>query len=221
MFSFSAFVGAAVCLAPVQAQAPKKPVATESYFPIKLGATWTYEVVAPQANSGEVQTFTQEVKVVKTTKANPGFYVALEHRENGALARIEKYYVTPAGVLRIAGGENASEKLTPPLPLLRFPLLPEKTWKWKGKIVVKSGSGDAEATMSVSGPEEVEVSAGKFAALQVHCEQILYGRLNGKPTRAALPVDYWFAPGVGLVQRKVRLPYTTVDIRLKSFKIEP
>jgi len=118
-------------------------------------------------------------------------------------------------------GENAGEKLTPPLPLLRFPLLPEKTWTWKGKIVVKSGSGDAEATMSVSGPEEVEVSAGKFTALQVHCEQILYGRLNGKPTRAPLPVDYWFAPGVGLVQRKVRLPYTTVDIRLKSFKIEP
>jgi len=75
--------------------------------------------------------------------------------------------------------------------------------------------------MSVSGPEEVETPAGKFIALQVHCEQVLFGKLNGKTTRAVLPVDYWFAPNIGLVQRKVKYPQTTVSIRLKSYKIEP
>ncbi len=221
MFSFSSFIGAAVCLLPAQVQAPKQPATLENYFPMTLGSIWTYEVVAPGMNSGEVQTFIQEVKVSKVTKDKTGFYAALEYRENGNLARIEKYYITPTAALRIAGGENASEKLVPPLPLLRFPLTPEKTWSWKGKIVQKSSEGRAESTMSVSGPEEVETPAGKFIAFQVHCEQVLYGQLNGKVRRAVLPVDYWFAPNVGLVQRKVKLPQTTVSIRLKSFKIEP
>lgn len=229
MFSFSAFIGAAICLLPAQVQAPKKPAVAENYFPMKLGDTWTYEVVAPGRDSGEVQTFFQEATVSKITQEKEGYYAVLEYRDYTAtetrdtvkVARVEKYYIMPSGVLRIAGGENASEKLVPPLPLIRYPLTPEKAWGWKGKIIEKNGAGKAESAMSVTGPEEVETPAGKFIALQVHCEQVLYGELNGKPKRAVLPVDYWFAPNVGLVQRKVILPQTTVSIRLKSYKLAP
>jgi len=220
VISFFSFIGVALCLLPAYVQTPKQPVSTANYFPLTLGSTWTYEVIIPQVSSGEVQIFTQEVTVIKVTKDRVGFYAALEYRENGAVTITEKYHVTQDGIRRIAGGAKASETLVPPFPLIRSPLTPEKTWSWKGKIVQKSGTGGAEAIMSVSGPEQVDVPAGKFTTLQIHCEQVLIGQLNGKPKRANLPVDYWFAPNVGLVQRKVQLPQTTVSIRLKSFKIE-
>jgi len=219
LYGFSSKVVSWLCLLAVAAQTPQKPAPKGDYFPVKQGSTWTYQMIIPQIGSGDVQTRTQVVTVTKVTKDKTGTLAVLDYREDDKPAFTEKYRITANMVNRIAAGFQAGEKLVPPFPLIRFPLTVDKTWSWKGKIVQKTGAGGAEATMSVTGPEEIVVPAGKFMAYQVHCEQVLMGQLDGKPKRVSLPADYWFAPGVGLVQRKVRFPDTIVNIQLTSFKV--
>jgi len=193
----------------------------KSWFPATLGSEWEYEVVVPQAASGDVRRYTQTVKVVKRTEDPKGAYVALEYREDEKAVAVEKCRIEFAGVQKISSGPESSERIEPPMPMLRFPLAEGRKWNWKGKLKTRNGSGDVAASFSVDGPVEVETPAGKFNAIHVHLEQAMYGAVNGKPQRVKLPMDAWYARGVGIVQRKVTYPLTTVVVNLRRFKIAP
>ena len=199
----------------VVAQKTPPPTALD-YYPLKQGNSWTLNLTIPGVHSGEITHGVITMTVSKVAKVGAFTVASLEIRRDGKLQQTEQYRITPTEIVRIAAGWNAEEKMIPPIPIVQLPMKPEQTWKWQGKVQTKVGTTNAEATFSVLEPEDLPVPAGTFRATQIHAEMVLKPVQKGKVQPKSMPLDYWFVPGVGLVQQKLQLPLGILLAQLKT-----
>ena len=187
---------------------------TNSYYPVRDGATWTYSSTGgPAGGYG----FTDTITSVRMD----GFTLTSKF---GDLTRTQEWACKPEGLVALQiGGTVASilneDNMQVTLDVnhvsgVTFPssIRPGDSWQhaleFTGKIRVAGqdydATGSAESKFQAVGNESVTVPAGTFDALNIHVDTTINinGSFNGIsfPVKVTTPYDYWFVQDVGWVK---------------------
>lgn len=181
------------------------------YWPMELGNTWT-----GVATVGKDTKMTQEITVTSVKKEGNARIATMDYRSDNKSVNVEIYRITPTLIERLSGGPNSQMKLTPSLPIIRYPLTAGKSWKWDGSISVNGQDIKATSTFTVSGPETVKVTSGTFKAMHVHSELVV----ENAGAKTKMPNDYWFAPGVGMVKQFADINGMKVEVDITKYKLK-
>jgi hypothetical protein len=191
------------------ASAQKDAKSAAEYWPFHEGNTWTIAATLGEKKMTQVITVTKVVTKDGKTRAE------LEYKTDGRSTQIETYEADANSIARVSSGPNGGNKLTPPLPVVQFPLTAGKTWNWKGEIALNGSTIKGSAVLTVSGPETVKTDTASFRAMRVHMDlEVRSGEQTLK-----VPNDYWFAPNVGLVKQKATLGSQTIEGTITSYKL--
>ena len=194
----------------VWSDAGAAPKSAADYWPFREGNTWTIDTTI-----GEKK-MTQVITVTKVTTKDGKTRAELEYKTEGRAIQLETYEVDANSIQRVSSGPNGANKLTPPLPVVQFPLTAGKKWDWKGEVVTSGGAPiKATAQLTVSGPEVIKTDAGTFSSMRVHLDLELVA--EGETIKA--PNDYWFASNIGMVKQKASIGGQEIEGLLTSYKL--
>jgi hypothetical protein len=186
-FSVLAVLVAAVAV-PAQQDAPT----AHPYFPLKVGAEWTYKV-----QGGPIK-----VKVTGTEKAGGANGYKLETSAGNKVSATETVAVTDEGVKRF----NVNG-LNPDSPILFLPKDPETTKEWTVDTKV---SGQTIKGTFRAGKDKVTVPAGNYDCIHIKGTDMEIGATK-------TTVEYWFAKDVGIVKLKFTLGTQEAVLELESY----
>ncbi|HTB79934.1 MAG TPA: hypothetical protein VK717_03505 [Opitutaceae bacterium] len=187
--------------------------AAENYWPFQVGNTWTLDTKANNTTVSMVLTVT---KVTAGEGNASDAYI--EYQTDGKVMQTEIYRFDDQGISRVADGKDAANTLSPPFPIAQYPLTDGRKWTWTGTITTAAGQTfKGTSDLSVSGPETVQTAAGDFKAMRVHSELAI---LLPGGQKAMFPNDYWFSPGVGMVQQSAKIGETTYVGVMSSYKLQ-
>lgn len=181
-----------------------QPLATaqepKSYYPLKAGNKWTYQIESDSVAKGTAKLINQIAKIEKIDGVS---LARMETTAKGKVAATEHLSANEKGVFRHR--YNGAE-ITPPICLLKFPIKKGDSWKSEsmtGKEKIKVACKSEE--------EEIEVPAGKFKTVKVV--------LDAEVVDAGIIVSttYWFAQGVGIVKQHVNINSMQFSILLEKF----
>jgi hypothetical protein len=172
-----AFLGVAASLLAAAGCAPK-----DDYFPLKVGAHWTYTVKQDK--------FATRVQQVRVTRQVP-------------VAMTTGYELDgPMGISRLAwrngtlfADELPSTRLYKSLPML-VPKDPLAKLVWSGQVETLGVSVPAHAILSQS-LEPVDIGAKRVDALRADLTLSL-------PNNKTVELNTWYAKGIGLVRQDQR-----------------
>jgi hypothetical protein len=170
--------------AKMRAVAPTVRSAPADLYPVAAGSSWEYVLHQKQAN-GSVQQRPMSIAITSATTREDGVVEAVLERQYQSWAppatRVLRY---PDRVVL----SRLSDPIDgPSITVLRTPFEPGA--RWPGRPL----SGGHTETIHAIGQEDVTVPAGAFKAVRVDHE-IAYA--NGD----ADTLNYWYAPGVGVVK---------------------
>ena len=194
-----------LCISAITARAQD---AAASYWPFKEGNTWTINTKI------EDKTLIEILTVTKVTQQGTSSDATVEYKIDDKVIQTEVYRSDDKGISRVSSGAGI---LNPPFPVVQYPMAADKKWKWTGTVNAGGKEFHGDSEISTSGPETLKLPAGEFKAIRVHSELTLTLE-DGK--KVAFPNDYWFAPGVGLVQQKAKLGNLDIFGELTSYKLK-
>lgn len=171
----------------------------EDLFPVAKGSSWEYNgAITGNVNGQKLnQTMSITGTVTSVKKAGSTTVAVVRMAANGRTTGEDTYRITPEAVLRVSTGAYGYERMTPPLPLLRFPVAVGKNWSWKGKKRNPDANEVAgSAVMKIASREQVNTPAGVFDAYRLD----MTITLNDKSQKIVLPAHIWFSPGKGMVK---------------------
>jgi hypothetical protein len=124
-----------------------------------------------------------------TQKIDNKDLLKLETYRGDTLENVDLINVDEQGISSPArtDAKGALTKFEPPQRLLAAPLRNHASWNFDGKI----GDTKVDQHYEIAGEEDVIVTAGKFHAWRIHCEQT---------SPAPATMDRWFVPGTGFVK---------------------
>lgn len=182
------------------ATAQEKTQESKSYYPLKAGNKWTYQIESDTAAKGS-KLINQIAKMEKIDGV-PLFRLETTAKER--VVATEHLSVNDKGIFRdrMNGGE-----ITPPICLLKFPIKKNDSWK------TESMSGKEKLKVACkSDEEEIEVPAGKFKTVKVIIDAEVAG------AGILVSTTYWFAPGIGMVKQHVNINSMQFSILLEKFE---
>ena len=186
------------------------------YWPFKAGNTWTLLTKIQDKNDPQTKTMSQVITVSKATTKDGKTEAVLEYKAEGKTTQTETYQADAKSLMRIASGVGGGAKISPPFPVVLFPLTDGKKWDWKGTIKINGQDIAGSSHHTIRGPETLKTDAGTFQAMHVHVD--LTVTAQGQSQK--LVNDYWFAPKVGLVKQKVTLGNQDVEGLVTSYKLK-
>jgi len=208
-----------------------------SYFPVRQGATWTYQSKGGAAGD---YTFTDTVSAVR----DDGFTLTSTFED---LTRTQEWECTEEGLVALQlGGPTVATLSSEDIDLqldvknvsgVTFPNEINAGDQWQhaldfeGTMVIASetaeADGNVQTNFTVLGEESVTVPAGTFNAMKVRMDTTL--SVTVKVQGLAVPVtfsgsfDYWLVQGVGWVKASgsgtVANTSFTETIELQSYNI--
>jgi hypothetical protein len=191
----------AVALAVTAPVAAAEDFKESPYYPMKVGATWTYK-----AGDSKFQ-----LRVASYEKIGTTMCARVETVQDGKVVGSEDVFVRDDSVYRIA---SDGKVINPPVMTLKL----QKTEK--GDIQPKNGDiwtvdskADREAlkgTFTENG-EEVTVPAGKYTAVTVSCED-----LDANGAKYSFKTSY--AKDVGMVRQEITAGGLKVVIELEKYE---
>jgi hypothetical protein len=165
----------------------------ESYFPLKEGSRWEYNVISNQGETKKLLITNLAPREVQGTKVTPRKW------ELGGRTFIELMKQDDSGIYRYAEqkGENAPPSLISPIEChLRFPITEGNSWN----MATKLGNSTLNLSLTIeSVSDEVRVPAGTFK----DCLKIKQVGENDADT--AVMGYEWYAPKVGVVKSMVTI----------------
>jgi hypothetical protein len=166
---------------------------SESYFPLKEGRRWEYDVISSQGATKKLLITNLAPKEVSGAKVTPRKW------ELGGSIFIELMKQDETGVYRYAEqkGEHAAPSLITPMEChLRFPIAEGSSWN----MAVKLGNSTVNLSLTIESlSDEVKVPAGTFK----DCVKI---KQVGENDAGASVMGYeWYAPKVGIVKSLVTI----------------
>jgi hypothetical protein len=191
--------------------APAASAAADNYWPMTLGSNWEMDIDVNGKSMKQVLT------VTKATKTDTGSEATVQYKIAGSVVTTEVYRTDAKGVYRVAGGKDGTNSITPPFNFIQYPLVPGNKWSWKGKIFFNGKNFDASANVTSSGPDKLSLLAGEFQAIRVHVDLSV---IDEQGNKFPLQNDYWFAPGVGIVQQKAILGDKVINGTLSSYELK-
>ncbi len=157
------------------------PSAMADPYPLDLGRTWVYHSL--DQNDGEAPQVAPDQKFSVSQQVLGGMVISRSYGNWEAPPTLARKTAESVVLSRyIASGPPATDSIT----ILRFPLFVGESWP--GRQLV-----GATERIEVAGFESVDVPAGRFEAW--HLQHHLTYAAGGGDT-----LDYWYAPGVGMVQ---------------------
>lgn len=166
--------------------APRSPIALPSGDASRAAPGWA---VPPEWRAGDQWTFqwtvggdrgtrTAEMVEVRSIGDTPLYVLRI-----GDVDHLYTRDLHLVGTLKL---DTVESRMTPPQPLLMWPLEAGRRWEHRGTYEDRSGQRQVIDTFTASGPELVEVPAGRFQAMRV----VRHGVAGDSD-------EYWFAPEVG------------------------
>lgn len=186
-----------LCVSLAAARAEDPQIDPAKLFPAKVGSQWDYAVESKGKAAGTV---TNKITKIETIDGQP--LIRLESFVKDKVVASEHLAVTDLGVFRHR--INGSEA-TPPVCVIKFPLKADETWTTDTKIGQEMLTGKC-----VVGFEDVEVPAGKFAAVRV--------KMNAKAGAQEIESTIWYAEGVGMVQQSFTVGDNVFSLKLDKFE---
>jgi hypothetical protein len=166
---------------------------SESYFPLKEGLRWEYNVLSDQSATKKLLITNLAPREVSGVKVTPRKW------ELGGSTFIELMKQDETGVYRYAEqkGETAPPSLITPMEChLRFPITEGSSWTMAAKL----GNSTVNVSLTIESlSDEVKVPAGTFK----DCIKI---KQVGENDAGASVMGYeWYAPKVGVVKSLVTI----------------
>jgi hypothetical protein len=163
------------------------------YYPLKVGTIWVFR--GPDH---------QRVMRVARHEAVDGVKCALVEtlRDDRVIEEAAVCAMADGVYILAADGE----KLSTPLPILKLPPRPGRTWR-----VNFNKGGRPSQGLYLLGEEKVHVPAGAYHAITLHGEV----REGAAQT---LAFTYWFAPGVGMVKQVLKKGGRATVYELERFE---
>jgi hypothetical protein len=166
---------------------------SESYFPLKEGQRWEYNVFSNQGATKKLLITNLAPREVNGVKVTP------RKRELAGSTFIELIKQDETGVYRYAGqkSESAPPSLITPMEChLRFPIAQGSSWKMAAKV----GNSPVNLSLTIESlSESVKVPAGTFK----DCVQV---KQVGENDAGISVLGYeWYAPKVGVVKSLVNI----------------
>jgi hypothetical protein len=166
---------------------------SESYFPLKEGRRWEYNVISDQGATKKLLITNLAPREVSGTKVTPRKW------ELGGSTFIELMKQDETGVYRYAEqkGEQAPPNLITPIEChLRFPITEGSSWN----MATKLGNSTVNVSLTIESlSDEVKVPAGTFK----DCVKI---KQVGENDAGTSVMGYeWYAPKVGVVKSLVTI----------------
>jgi hypothetical protein len=207
------------------------------YYPIRSGATWTYQSTGSPADDYR---FTDTI----TSLDNDGFTLTSEYEK---FTRTQEWACSPEGLsaLELGGPIVAalqSQSIQLDLELtnasgITFPhdIAAGDTWQqtleFAGDMTIAgeagTASGTAQVNFSAIGIEQISVAAGDFDAMKIQADSLV--DLNVTYEGLTVPVTYtatytyWFAPDVGWVKATGNVNLAelsfTENLELQSYNV--
>jgi hypothetical protein len=164
----------------------------ESYFPLKEGMRWEYNVISDQGATKKLLITNLAPREVSGAKVTPRKW------ELGGSAFIELMKQDETGVYRYAEqkGEQAPPSLITPMEChLRFPIAEGSSWNMAAKL----GNSTVNVNLTIESlSDEVKVPAGTFK----DCVKI---KQAGENDVTSVMGYEWYAPKVGVVKSLVTI----------------
>jgi hypothetical protein len=166
---------------------------SESYFPLKEGMRWEYDVISDQGATKKLLITNLAPREVSGAKVTP------RKQELGGATFIELMKQDETGVYRYAEqkGDKAPPSLITPMEChLRFPIAEGSSWK----MATKLGNSTVNISLTIESlSDEVKVPAGTFKDC-VKVKQV------GENDAGTSVMGYeWYAPKVGVVKSIVTI----------------
>jgi hypothetical protein len=160
----------------IAAPVPKGLTAAD-LFPLQMGHKWEYVDAKGQPSHVE--------EVTDVAEKDGAKIVTVTRTRNGVQGTKSVFRVDKDGVSRVSVGPL---EYSPPLLFVKPTVKEGETWTAKLSI----GKSEAEYEITVGKAEEITTPAGKFNAIPVRQQNLI--------NKSAAPLEYWFAPNVGLVK---------------------
>jgi hypothetical protein len=166
---------------------------SESYFPLKEGSRWEYDVISSQGPTKKLLITNLAPREVSGAKVTPRKW------ELGGSIFIELMKQDETGVYRYAEqkGEQAPPTLITPMEChLKFPIAEGSSWNMAAKV----GNSPVNISLTMESlSDEVKVPAGTFK----DCVKI---KQVGENDAGTSVMGYeWYAPKVGIVKSLVTI----------------
>jgi hypothetical protein len=166
---------------------------SESYFPLKEGMRWEYDVISDQGATKKLLITNLAPREVSGAKVTP------RKQELGGATFIELMKKDETGIYRYAEqkGEKAPPSLITPMEChLRFPITEGSSWK----MATKLGNSTVNVSLTIESlADEVKVPAGTFKDC-IKVKQV------GENDAGTSVMGYeWYAPKVGVVKSIVTI----------------
>lgn len=196
-----------------------KPGEEAQLMPLTEGNQWTYKVDEALGNKGGVNRGSSEVtfKISKVVDGPDGKDATIEVSAGGKLTNKQIWRVSKDGIFQVAAGLKL-DKLTPPQPLVKFPIKEGDKYSWTGVGTVAAKPAQMKADYVIKGSRLVDTEMGQVQALLV--ESVTEITID-KNQKGASALSMWFKPGTGLVriQESTRFPTfgRQAVLRLKNF----
>jgi hypothetical protein len=192
--------GLALSCQPV-ATAQEKTQDSKSYYPLKVGNKWTYQIESDAVPKGSSKLIHQIAKIDKKAGVS---LAQLEIVARDKVTASEYLSVSEKGIFR---NNYNGEEITPPTCILKFPIKKNNTWK------TESMGGKEKLNVTCkSDEEEIEVPAGKFKTVKVVSDAEVVG------AGIIVSTTYWFAQGVGVVKQHVNINSMQFTLLLEKFE---
>jgi hypothetical protein len=222
-----------------EAQASQAGACANPLYPVKQGATWTYETSGGPTGPSS---YTDTISDVRAD----GF--TLSSKFGDSLNRTQEWACNPDGLLALQlGGQaamlstnNLQAQITTSNPKgVTFPANPISTgdeWTYsmdfEGQVKVEGGventvNGTVTFQFKALGPESVTVPAGSFDAMKIQVDTTFDMKASVQGLQVPLTVNdtsiTWMAPDVGMVKSSDTVDSSlysgTFDIQLQSYNI--
>ena len=183
------------------ATAQEKTQDSKSYYPLKVGNKWTYQIESDAVAKGSSKLMNQIAKIEKIDGVSLS---RLETTAKGKVVASEHLSITDKGIFR--NRYNGTE-VSSPICMLKFPIKKGSTWKVESKV------GEEKLSVSCkSDEEEIEVPAGKFKTVKVVMDAEVVG------AGIIVSTTYWFSQGVGVVKQHVNINSMQFTLLLEKFE---
>lgn len=202
-FKRTVLVAACLALGPVAVFAGGPDA---NLFPVSTGSVWNY------SGSAAGKAMSLRAEITSVTKSGNATLAVFKWSKGGTAVQEETYRITASEVARVRAGAGGSGDITPPVPVIRYPMTVGKTWKWAGKISTPGGAFQGSAVLKVASKDSVKTGAGSLQAYRVDMSLTL----TAGGQSLTIPNTYWFAPGKGLIKQSA--PNQKVEAVLSSYK---
>lgn len=204
---------------------PPVPVVTlekgkeATIMPLQKGNTWTYtwEQSGMLAN-GQTNTTQREIiwTVVNSKPVPGGVRATIEVKMAGGKPDLQTWRLDNTGLYQ----EQVSKSkppYRPSLPVMRFPLDANASFKWKGQGMLPIMTvGPMAVDIHMQGSQEVDTDMHRMAAIAVQSSS----RFSNKGRDGMALNTAWFRPGVGLVRLRSEVMIVGTVIGVTVFKLK-